>query len=355
MIYINGRFFSQNITGVQRFAFETLVELDTLFSDVKFKVVILLPSDIGFVPDFKFIEKKVVGRFRGHLWEQLELPLFSRDGLLLNLCNSAPLLKRNQIVTIHDLAVFRCPLGFSFAFGTWYRVLFWFVSRFSRKILTVSEFSRLEILDVLRPAKEKMKVISEGAGHIFRTDPDESVLERHGLAQRPFILAVSSLNPNKNFRCVVEAASLLESFDYEFVIAGGTNPKVFRDSDLALPKNVKYIGYVTDAELRALYEHAFAFVFPSFYEGFGLPPLEAMACGCPVILSDRSSLPEVGGEAALYCNPDDPADLARQIQRLIADEALRERCHLLGQKQAAKFTWSRGAEELGRTLEEFCK
>src|SRR5207253_1940106 len=123
-----------------------------------------------------------------------------------------------------------------------------------------------------------------------------------------YVLAVGSLTPNKNFNGVVRAATLLGDLDCKIVAAGGANTRVFNGVALADDALIM-AGYVTDGELHALYENAACFIFPSFYEGFGLPPLEAMHCGCPVIVSDRASLPEVCGEAAVYCDPDDPADM----------------------------------------------
>jgi glycosyltransferase involved in cell wall biosynthesis len=163
------------------------------------------------------------------------------------------------------------------------------------------------------------------------------------------VLAVGSLTPNKNFGGVVRAASMLTDLGYKVVAAGGVNARVFNGVDLT-GDDLVLAGYVTDSELRALYESATCFVFPSFYEGFGLPPLEAMHCGCPVVVSDRASLPEVCGDAAVYCDPDDPADMAKQLRLVLTSAALRRELSEAGKKRARQFGWQRSAEQLNELL-----
>jgi glycosyltransferase involved in cell wall biosynthesis len=177
-------------------------------------------------------------------------------------------------------------------------------------------------------------------------------LRRHRLDRRPFVLAVSSTSPNKNFRSVVRALESLEGVDFDVVIAGGTNPRVFGSQAGSLPASVRHVGYVSDGELRALYEHAACFVYPSFYEGFGLPPLEAMACGCPAIVSEAASMPEVCGEAVLYCDPHDPIDIAEKLRRLMDDARLQSRLRQRGLQRAELFSWRRCARETLAVIKE---
>jgi glycosyltransferase involved in cell wall biosynthesis len=184
---------------------------------------------------------------------------------------------------------------------------------------------------------------------VLRTPADARILERLGLVHRSYVLAVGSLTPNKNFNGVVHAAALLGDLDCKIVAAGGANTRVFNGVDLTGDALIM-AGYVTDGELRALYENAACFIFPSFYEGFGLPPLEAMHCGCPVIVSDRASLPEVCGNAAVYCNPDDPADMARQLRLVLTSAALRRELREAGFARALSFGWQRSADQLNELL-----
>ncbi|MEI7530053.1 MAG: glycosyltransferase family 1 protein [Elusimicrobiota bacterium] len=177
-------------------------------------------------------------------------------------------------------------------------------------------------------------------------EPDQTILERLNLAAGGYVLAVSSINPHKNFKLVVASMALLKDSGLSLVIAGGVNPRVFSGSGADFPANVKYAGYVSDGELKALYSGALCFVYPSLYEGFGLPPLEAMACGCPVVVSDRASLPEVCGAAAVYVDPGSAAGLVAAIEKIHSDPEVRRAMAETGRARAALFTWRRTAESL---------
>ncbi|MCU0869584.1 MAG: glycosyltransferase family 4 protein [Burkholderiales bacterium] len=349
-LYVNGRFLSQSITGVQRFAQETVTALDRLRHSGAIardrRVVLLVPPDAQRRLALDTIEVRQVGRRTGHAWEQFELPRHARDGLLLGLCQLGPAVLRDQIVVMHDAAVYAAPHGFSRAFRTWYRALMWWLGRRARRIVTVSRFSQTELQRWCGIRASATLVVHEAGEHILAQPADASVLAKHGLDATPFVLAVSSLNPNKNFRAVVDAMRLLgDTTGFRIVIAGGTHPRVF-GGDAALPDSVTHVGYVTDPQLRALYEAASCFVYPSFYEGFGLPPLEAMLCGCPVIVSRAASLPEVCGDAALYCDAADPRTLADAMRSIMGDAALRARLTEAGQARARTFSWERCATEL---------
>jgi glycosyltransferase involved in cell wall biosynthesis len=347
-LYINGRFLTQATTGVQRYAIELVSAFDRLMgagergtTPLSFKV--LTPPGQRQALYLEHIPVVEVGRYRGHLWEQLELPLHTRGGFLLNLCNTGPLAKRNQIVTIHDAAVFAVPRVYSLAFRTWYKFLLPRLGKVARSVVTDSEHSKKELVRFGKVPESRIRVVHLGGEQAQRQTPDITILERSDLAGKPYILTVSSLDPRKNFALLVQALELLGTQDYEIVVAGGTNPRVFQSSHADHLKHVKYLGYVSDGELRSLYEHATCFIYPSLYEGFGLPPLEAMVCGCPVIVSDAASLPEVCGDAALYCDPNDPADIADKIRRLMHDPELRDELRSKGLKQARKFSWEKCA------------
>lgn len=356
-IFINARFLSQTTTGVQRYAIELIKALNALIesrviSSEEFSFILLAPQNIKFELNLKHIELKRVGKLKGHLWEQIELPFHTRTGLLLNLCNTGPLLKLNQIVTIHDAAVYGFPQAYSFIFRTWYKLLLKSLGIFSRRILTVSFFSKKELMKYFGIREEKLQVIYLGKEHIFATDPDDTILQKHSIRSKQFVLAVSSMNPNKNFHTIVKAIELLGEGCFDIVIAGGTNPRIFGSSDKFLFDNVKYAGYVSDAELRSLYEHAACFVFPSYYEGFGLPPLEAMSLGCPVIVSNIASLPEVCGNAALYCDPSNPQNIANKIRLFMDNAEFREDFRQKGLERIQCFSWEQCAEETWTVIME---
>lgn len=357
LIYINARFLTRSVTGVERYATEFIKAIDYLIDCGKiepsqFSFVMLAPQNIIREFETKHIPLRKVGYFSGHLWEQLELPFYARNGFLISLCTVSTLFKHNQVVTIHDAAYFANPKAFSFALSAWSRILLLVLGRVVKKVITVSFFSKKELQYYCGFPNDKIQVIYEGKEHILHTNSNIDIIRKHDLKRRPFVLAVSSLSPNKNFTSIVKAIELMGNVDFDVVIAGGSRPNIFRQASFDLSEKVKYVGYVSDEELKALYEHAACFVFPSFYEGFGLPPLEAMACGCPVIASESSALPEVFDDAALYCNPHSPEDIANKIQQLMGDAQLRKKLQEKGIKRAKQFSWNQCAAEVMSVIEE---
>jgi glycosyltransferase involved in cell wall biosynthesis len=160
---------------------------------------------------------------------------------------------------------------------------------------------------------------------------------------------VGSQTANKNFDGVVKAAALLDDLNIKVVAVGGNNRRVFAGA-ISSSDRLIVAGYVTDGELRALYENAKCFVFPSFYEGFGLPPLEAMHCGCPVIASNRAAIPEVCGAAVAYCDPSDPSDIARQLRRVLTSRAYRTELKEAGLERSRAFSWSQSAAQMEQII-----
>lgn len=350
-VVINGRFLTQATTGVQRFARETCRAMGQVLSEsgITERVVVAVPShtaqlDLDGV-DGQCFDVRSLGRRSGHLWEQLELARFSPETVLINLCGTAPVFRRNQLVVLHDAAVAANPRNFSFAFRAWYRVMIHGYGRFARHFVTVSGFSRDEIARYWHLNPERIHVVRESGEHIKRATADIRVLERHGLERNKYILAVSSMAPNKNFGLVVRALDALRTTDLKLAVAGGAFSKIFAASAVE-GANVTGLGYVSDGELRALYENAACFVYPSLYEGFGLPPVEAMNCGCPVIASRSSSMPEVCGNAVLYCDPESADSLAEQMQRVWRDSQLRDSLRLKGLERAAQFSWKSCAADI---------
>jgi glycosyltransferase involved in cell wall biosynthesis len=352
-IVINGRFLSQSVTGVQRYAVELLKSLDLLLSTGALEsipVTVFIPPNAHTVPSYSFLRVRRVGHLTGQLWEQLELPLFARGSLLFTPCGGAPILHDCHVVTIPDAAVFATPTAYSLLYRTWYR---WLHSRLCKKaqhILTVSQFSKSELIRWCAVDPSRVSVTYLGCNHAISLERDNSILKKYDLDGCPYIFAVSSRNPNKNFGGIVEAISLLDMQNIKVVIAGGVNSRVFETS-YSLPSHVQEVGYITDAELRSLYQHAKCFLFPSFYEGFGLPSLEAMVNGCPVIAAKTASLSEICGEAALYCDPSSPENIATQIRTVLRDEKIRNKLILDGIRQAGKFLWEGTARQTWEVLQ----
>ena len=343
-IVINGRFLTRRPSGVDRFAIE-LLRAWLPGQDPSIRAV--MPNRARVVDTQSFgCPVDAVGTLSGHAWEQFELPRHCGDQLMLNLCSSGPLLRRRQLVVLHDANPMANPWVFGLAYRNWYRCLFAGLMRRAHLLATVSKFSASELMRYVGGrSATRIEIIYESGEHILRSPSDAAVLERLSLRDRPYVLAVGNRSPNKNFAGVVKAAALLRDHDIQVVAAGGGNSRVFAGTTLT-GENLTLAGYVSDGELRALYEHAICFVYPSFYEGFGIPPLEAMHCGCPVVASNVSAIPEICGDAALYCDPADPADIARQVEHLLQSRQLRAELRQAGYQRTRQFSWAAAAAQL---------
>ncbi len=287
-LFINARFRQRPVTGVERFAMEVSARLAKTGG---FQVTDISPS-------------RSVSGLKGHLWEQLALPQkIDRDSILFSPCNTGPLVAKRQLAVIHDAAVWDFPEGFSPAFRKLYQEL---LPRLAKRavVATVSEFSRTQLAPRLGLPEEKILVLGNAVSSDF--SPGENAES----APRPLsLLCVGSMDPRKNINRLVNAWLALKAGGRLpdgacLKLVGGTNPKNFAAFERVEDSSIEWLGRVNDGTLIRLYREAGAFIYPSYYEGFGLPPLEAMACGCPVLLSREASLPEVGGPAFEPCQPD---------------------------------------------------
>ena len=345
-VIINSRFLTQKITGTQRFAIEIALQLRKLIPHVVF----VSPKNILYPKIANELNVKTIGVNKGHLWEQLDLPVYLKrnsNTLLVNLVNTATLIYRNQIITIHDLAFLRHPEWFSKKFYLFYKFLIPEIIRKAKKIITVSNFSKTEIINLLKIPSQKVEVIYNGVSKKFFYNP---LIKKENI-----ILAVSSLDPRKNFKNLILAFKKLKLKNYKLLIVGSKN-KIFSNQAIEQlikeTPNIEFTGYVSDEELVNLYQRAKLFVYPSLYEGFGLPPLEAMACGTPVVVSNVASLPEVCGDAAYYVNPYDVNDIARGIEAVLKDENLQKELILKGLERVKLFSWEESAKKVMKIIEE---
>ena len=353
---INGKFTAQRITGVQRVASE-LTRALTERALRHGNLALVVPRNARpaqSVLECRRVSDGVMGNLTGNLWEQIALPLSTRTETLVSLCNTGPLFKRRHVVMIHDMAIYDTAAAFTRKFRLWYRLVFSLLRRNSLHLLTVSEFSRQRMVHHLRVPASRISVIRPAVDHLEHIVSDDGVLARHALLPQRYCLMVGSLDPRKNLtRCIAAIERLACPPDFKFVLAGGSNTRVFdavAGSQSPPSRQVIRTGFVTDGELKALYENATCFVFPSLYEGFGLPPLEAMYCGCPVITSRQASLPEVCGDAALYCDAASVDDIAQKIEQMLASPELRERCRQRGLKRARAHGWRDAADQLSDAL-----
>ncbi len=352
-LVINGRFLQRPVTGVERFAIETLRALDEMISAQEVKLaelIIAVPKGTQAKNIFKNIPIIEVGHFQGYAWEQIELPVYAGSRFLVNLCNMGPVMKKKQCVVIHDAAVFSVPEAYGRIFRLVYKCIHRLLTLRGAQILTVSEFSKRELAHHLGLAASAIIVLPEGGEHVLRVQPDDGILTKASLLRRPFVLAVSSAQANKNFGFVVRALATLGDPGFDVVVAGGTNPGVFSTNGMPMPAFVKHVGYVSDAELTSLYKHAACFVFPSLYEGFGIPPLEAMAHGCPVVASTAASIPEVCGDAAIYFDPKDAKSFLAALDKVMSTELVRAELRQLASQRSQLWTWRKTAQSLLKAI-----
>ena len=307
---INGRSMTRPITGVDRFAREIVQGLDKLVSPGFMCMVVPGSSSVVEPLELKNIPVIPLGSRGGHLWEQLDFARYVRKqkATAVNLCNTAPFFNTG-IVNIHDMNIRANPSYYSKQFVWLYRLMFSFLTRNARVVLTVSEFSRKEIERYYPLARNRVQIVPNAWQHINRVDQDVRILERLGLEPGGFYFAMSSLAPNKNLKWLVETANMNPSD--VFVIAGGANPKVFGENEIPQAENVVYCGYVQDSEAKALLSNCKAFLYPTFYEGFGIPPMEALACDAPIVVSDTEVMHEIYGDSACYIDPTVPCALGQ--------------------------------------------
>jgi glycosyltransferase involved in cell wall biosynthesis len=241
--------------------------------------------------------------------------------------------------------VFAVPDAYLGAFRAKYMLIFKSLVHIARLVLTDSRFCQRELSYYLGVPVERFKVIPLGGDHLNRIVPDVTILEKYGLSRKSYFLSVASHSRHKNFGRVLEAARLME-LNVEFVAVGGSFKKIFQQvEEQSIPPNMHLLGYVNDCELKALYQNALGFIFPSIYEGFGIPVLEAMNCGCPVLCSTAASLPEVYGQAALTFDPYHLNEISASIQQIQADASLQADLQARGHAQAMGFLWDTTARE----------
>lgn len=343
---INGRFLTQQITGVQRYAREITQAIDArLATDESMartmRWEIIVPANCDAVPAYQAITVRQSRHGRGHAWEQMVLPAMARGGLV-NFANLAPLAHDRQIVCLHDANVFVEPDSYAPAFRLAYRLIYPLLGRRARAVTTVSQFSRtmLERSHVI--GREKTAVIGNGHEHALGWNATASRFDVPGFFKRPFVFALGSRAKHKQVDKLIALAPELDALGIDLVVSGGT-AAIYAGSAISPAPNVMALGFVSDDDLAALFRHALCFAFPSRTEGFGIPLLEAMVHGCPIITSDCASMPEVCGDAALYAPVDDFGSWLAMITALRDDPALSDALRDKGRHRYPQFSWDEGA------------
>ncbi len=247
---------------------------------------------------------------------------------------------------IHDAQVFITPESYSRAFRTWYRFVLRQAGRRHRRILTVSHFSKAQLVHYGIAPAERIEVIHNGVDHILRVAADATAIARLGLEPRRYAVALANTQKHKNIALLLQAFARPEMAGLKLVLVGGARQQDFEALGHHVPANTVFAGPASDAALRGLIEQALCLCFPSLTEGFGLPPVEAMLLGCPAMIAPRGALPEVCGSAALTADPDDPAAWSAGLLALAADPAHWTDRSEAGRRHAADFTWDRAARRL---------
>jgi glycosyltransferase involved in cell wall biosynthesis len=325
---INGRFLARRVTGVERYAREILRHMDeqSRFESIPWQ------------------------GWKGHAWEQFILPRkLGRNSVLWSPANTGPLLVRRQALTIHDLSPLEHPEWFQASFAAWYQLFLPILARRVKTIFTPSEYVKQKVIQ--RFGVTNVTVTPNGVDH-SRFHP-AARQTRIPLSQK-YILFVGTLEPRKNLRHLLQVWNeIKDDFNEMWLMIAGVSGNVFRTIHLSHEtERVRFLGYVDDPTLAGLYANASLFVLPSQDEGFGLPALEAMASGTPVIVSDGGALPEVVGEAALIFCLSDQHELTNMLRECLSNARLRATFSEKGLERAKQFCWQTTAEIVWKSLHD---
>lgn len=340
---INSRILQAPLTGVQRYLNE------------------VLNAWPGALPQAIAPPAYASRGFKAHAWEQAVLPLRARGQLLWSPVHSGPLLYGRQVVTVHDVVPLDHPEWLNPTFARWYRFMLPRLIRNARHVIAISEFTRQRIVATTGVSESNISVIANGVGAGFKLVSSAEQIwmrEQLNLADRPYVLSVGSKEPRKNlvrlFKAWHRALPHLPD-DLHLVVAGAPgDARVFADHDLeTLPARVITLDRVDDEWMPALYSASVFFVYLSLYEGFGLPPLEAMACATPVLVSEIDVMNEVVGDAAVKVSPFDVDAISAGLRQMANDSDLRQGLRDLALVQSGAFCWVKTAEQTRQLLRRF--
>jgi glycosyltransferase involved in cell wall biosynthesis len=341
-VFVNGRFLGRRITGVERFGRETLAWLDDHpeeWGGLHFTLLIPRKMVVPF-PSYSHIAVIPIGSKGNYRWEQITLKhycLRHKADYLLNLCNLAPIgLSHKNIATVHDVSFKIHPEFFKWYVAKVYQFLMKRVIERSVLLFTDTETSKKDILANYPVSESKIVVVGCGVNPNLGSK-DEAASPILSKVNGPFYFSVGSRSPNKNLRYIAECAK--RNPDKQFLVSGGEN-QVFDSVQTSLPANLHCLGYLSDSDIRVLYSKCDGFIFPSFSEGFGLPPLEAVSCGCrSIVLSDISVFHEIFGDSATYIDPHNMQDFPflKKMTSMSEEDATRI---------LQKYSWHNTAESM---------
>lgn len=354
---INGKFLGQKVgrSGVYRVGYELTNAIDqVLTKDVdlasKVNCFIVSAEKETYGMNLKSVEFKSTPQRLASLnrvvWEQLVLPFMVRKQTLLNFCNLGPLACKNAYTMMHDAQVYASPGSYSRAFRAWYGFVQPRLARVNKGILTVSKFSRDELSRHRIASLSRVHVVHNGCDHVLRIAPDRSFVNQIGLKSHQYVVALANTQKHKNIGILFKAFSAAELSAITLVLFGSSTREDFERDGHVVPVNVKFVGRISDEQLSGLLMDAIALAFPSLTEGFGLPPLEAMLLGCPVVAAPCGALVEVCGDAALWANPHEAEEWTRQLALLYTDYDYATALSESGIAHAGRFTWENAARGL---------
>lgn len=340
---IDGRFLASMSTGVDRYAYQILRELDLICTDIP--ISILVPGNAKEIPDYKNI--KVIHSKKTKHWTQIVFGGYARltRSIPVNLCNEAAVIAGRGITCLHDVCYIETKEMFPFVDEIPEEERQWFVKVYERIvkksdiILTVSDFSKSRIVELLQVPENRIQVIGNGWQHFANVEPEADIFQMYpNLRDHDFYFTLSSANKNKNIEWVLENSR--KNPQEQYVISG---KNIDKKVDFSQYPNVIYTGYATDEMAKAMMVHCKAFLFPSFYEGFGIPPLEALSTGAQLVVTKTASLPEIFAETAHYIDPRN-ADIN-------LDKLLQEPVES-GNQVLEKYSWKHSAKQLYRILKK---
>jgi glycosyltransferase involved in cell wall biosynthesis len=345
---LNGDFALLRPTGVARYAREVTLAIDGLITEGHpaaegLDVTLIAPKAPD---DLKLgnIQLRILPEFRSprlpQYWVQSQLPR-AVEGGLVSFCNLAPVALKRQIACIHDAHTFLMPESYGRGFRLAHRLILPMLGRRARYITTVSELSRDHLVRYGLAPADKIVVAYNGADHAARWDARRSQIP---LGPRPYVLCLGQPQRYKNMGLVLRMAPALDALGIDIYMAGGMSEEGLPLGEAGRPGNLRLLGRVSDDDLARLLEAAICFLFPSRIEGFGLPAVEAMMHGCPVVASTAPCLPEICGEGAILADPDRPDEWIYAVRTLWQDQQQRRRMIENGRRRAAKYSWRAIAE-----------
>lgn len=347
IIVVNARFLTQRITGVQRFGIELSIRLKKQYGD---EIIFVTHPGIIHKELAKELNAIEIGISKSHLWEQIDLYLFllqKGNPLLVSFGFTGPILYGNQIITIHDMSFLYYRKSFSRAFAMAYNFIIPKLAKKCLHVLTVSNSSKKDIVKELNIPLEKVTIVYNGLSKVFSDNNNVNKIIDN---KERYILTVSSHHPRKNYKRLIKAFSKIDNDDLKLYVIGNKISlfsNSLNDNDYMLDKRVIFLRNISDEELALYYENSELFIYPSLYEGFGIPVIEAMSKGKTCVLSDIPVFREIGDDQVVYVDPLDVNSIRKGIEF-----ALKSNC----KKEYAKlkdFTWDNSAKKVQGIFEAF--